>query len=115
MTTTPETPDRASLARDSIFTGHSKWRPRTLSSDAADDWDRDAPEAPYTDHIVRWDEVRDGDLVLGFRGELDKATVLPQGSAWQPEGCVSLMIGGTWYTPRRDKLTAVRRYITEGA
>ena len=58
--------------------------------------------------LVRWDEVRDGDEVL-CNGRMGTATVLPQGSCWQPEGCVSLMIDGTWHTPRRDRLTAVRR------
>jgi hypothetical protein len=62
------------------------------------------------DQIVRWDEVRDGDLVLGHHGEMDIATVLPQGHAWCPEGHASLMIGGSWFVPRKDKLTAVRRY-----
>ncbi len=63
------------------------------------------------DLIVRWDEVRNGDEVLNAHGQLETATVLPYGNAWQPEGCVSLMIGGSWYTPRRDKLTAVRRQV----
>ena len=66
-----------------------------------------------TEHIVRWDEVRGGDEVL-CNGRMGIATVLPQGSCWQPEGCVSLTIDGTWHTPRRERLTAVRRYITEG-
>ena len=74
------------------------------------------PPSAVHDMIVRWDEVRTGDLVLGFRGRLDTATVMPAGHAWCPEGRVSVVIGGTWYTPRKDWLTAVRRYDTgEGA
>jgi len=66
------------------------------------------------DMIIRWDEVRTGDLVLTYQGELEAATVMPQGNAWQPEGCVSVMIGGSWYTPRKDRLTAFRRPSAEG-
>jgi len=61
-----------------------------------------------TDMIVRWDEVRDGDEVL-HHGRLGTAAVMPHGNAWQPEGCASLVVDGTWIVPRRDHLTAVRR------
>jgi hypothetical protein len=70
------------------------------------------PPSSVADMIVHWDEVRTGDLVLGFRGELGVATTAPHGNAWVPEGRVSLVIDGVWYTPRKDRLTAVRRYIT---
>ena len=49
-----------------------------------------------------------GDLVL-CSGTLEAAVLLPSGNAWQPEGCVSIMVGGSWRTPRRAALTAVRR------
>ncbi len=81
-------------------------------ADAAGVMDVAASQSGETsDLIVRWDEVRTGDLVLGYRGELDVATVLPQGHAWCPEGHVSICIGGTWHTPRKDRLTAVRRLV----
>lgn len=70
------------------------------------------PPSAVADMIVRWDEVRTGDLVLNFSGELDVATVMPQGHAWCPEGRASICIGGQWFTPRKDRLTAVRRYDT---
>lgn len=67
-----------------------------------------------TDMIVRWDEVRDGDMVL-CNGALEAAVLLPHGNAWQPEGCVSIMVGGSWRTPRRAALTAVRRSTPDGS
>jgi hypothetical protein len=79
------------------------------------DWDEppvSCPPSAVHDMIVTWDEVRDGDLVLNFRGELGVATVLPQGHAWCPEGRASVCIDGQWFTPRKDRLTAVRRYDT---
>lgn len=71
---------------------------------------RTCPPSAVVDMIVTWDEVQDGDLVLGLDGLLDVATVMPQGSAWCPEGRVSICIGGRWFTPRKDRYTAVRRY-----
>ena len=79
-----------------------------LTGDQQACWEA-AGSATTTDMIVRWDEVRTGDLVLNYHGEVEPATVMPQGNAWQLEGCVSIMIGGSWFTPRKDKLTAVRR------
>lgn len=69
--------------------------------------------SPQTvDMVIPWSEVRTGDQALNYHGQLEEATVMPQGNAWCPEGCVSVMLGGSWYTPRKDKLTAVRRPIT---
>jgi hypothetical protein len=72
------------------------------------------PPSAVHEMIIPWDEVRDGDLVLNFRGELGVATVMPQGHAWCPDGHVSVCIDGQWCTPRKDRLTAVRRYDAEG-
>jgi hypothetical protein len=70
------------------------------------------PSAP-TEKVLRWDEVRTGDEVLDYSGQLGTATVMPQGHSWCPEGRVSVCIDGRWFTPRKDRLTAVRRYGTE--
>ena len=72
------------------------------------------PPSAVHDMIIPWAEVRDGDLVLNFRGELGVATVMPQGHAWCPEGHASVCIDGQWFTPRKDRLTAVRRCDVEG-
>jgi hypothetical protein len=59
--------------------------------------------------IVKWSEVREGDEVL-VNGRMETVTALGAlGGPWT-EGRASLFLGGTWYTPRQDQLTAVRRY-----
>jgi hypothetical protein len=70
------------------------------------------PSAP-TEKIVRWDEVRTGDEVLDFSGQLGSATVPSPDRSWCPEGRVNVIIDGRWFTPRKDWLTAVRRYGAE--
>lgn len=73
------------------------------------------PPSAVHDMIVTWEEVRTGDLVLNFRGELDVAVVPSSRHDWCPEDRVSLCVGGQWFTPRKDRLTAVRRYdVDEG-
>lgn len=67
-----------------------------------------SPEPEAAEAIVRWDQVRDGDQVL-LHGVLGTVTLLPHGNYWQPEGCVSLAVDGTWIVPLRHHLTAVRR------
>lgn len=129
MTTTTETPEAAIwnwLQGTAHFEcGGWSWdsrRPADLECNCGEVLSMGAPPVPVpgavvgmrsavavTD-IVRWDQVRDGDEVL-CNGRMDTATVLPHGSAWQEEGRVSLLIGGTWYSPRRDALTAVRRWL----
>jgi hypothetical protein len=80
---------------------------REIASAAAAETSRAGTVA---ERIVRWDEVRTGDQVLDFSGQLGTATVLPLGNAWCPEGRASVCIDGRWFTPRKDRLTAVRRY-----
>jgi hypothetical protein len=122
MTTTTETPEAAIWSwlqgTPHFDCGGWSWnsgKPEDLECDCGEVLSMGADPTPcrpssVAEKIVRWDEVRDGDEVL-CNGRLDKATVLPHGSVWQQEGRLSLMVGGTWYTPRRDALTAVRRYL----
>lgn len=92
------------LARASLSAAEAKFEPGETPVSC--------PPSAVHDMIIPWAEVRDGDLVLNFRGELGVATVMPQGHAWCPEGHASVCIDGQWFTPRKDRLTAVRRYDT---